>query len=159
MLSKLTGEFLFVRLPELSKLDKRRQEKHKQCWTGNLWQFTRTRLVSFPRSCRNKNGCHVHSYTPLWDPFHRLVKRSSSDSCRGPSYQAGLLQLEFKLLYLVHQHPSAKLRRVLHLLHQWNASRTHLSSALLWCWLKQVLGPEIKSSDRLQAKLLWNFKW
>ena len=61
---------------------------------------------------------------------HWLVKRLSSYCSRRTSHQAGLLSLELKLLFLVHQHSSAELWGVLRLLAEWNTSS--MLSAILW---------------------------
>ena len=109
----------FSRMSKLSKPYWRYQKNYIQCRTCDLRLFrTHTGLVSFRGSCRNKDGYQLCSYKPLWNQCPWLVKRCSSYCCRWSSHQTGLFPLLLKLLCVVHQHPSAKLRRLLCLLHQ-----------------------------------------
>ena len=152
--------YLFSSFPRMSKLSKpywRYQKNYIQCRTCDLRLFrTHTGLVSFRGSCRNKDGYQLCSYKPLWNQCPWLVKRCSSYCCRWSSHQTGLFSLLLKLLCVVHQHPSAKLRWLLCLLHQSNASGTHMPSSLLWCWFKRPLAPTVSAHSycaRLHAQI------
>ena len=131
--------YSFPRMSKLSQPYQWGQKEHKQYRIGRMRLQPSTWLVSLPRSCRNQNGYHMCSCQTLWDSCHRLVKRCSSHSCRGSGYETGLFQLLLQLLSMGHQYLCTKLQRLLRLLHQSNSSRTHVSSALLWCGLKSLL--------------------